>query len=144
MTTIAYKDGVLAADRAISGSGHVGTTRKVWKRKSDGALVGGCGEVATLQRWAEWFLAGERGTAPNLGTDDDSASQMLVVRPNGKVEDHGRYGKAMYEAPYHAIGSGSDYALGAMAFGATARQAVAAAMKHDHCTGSGVQYVKLA
>ena len=144
MTTIAYKDGVMAADRAISGNGHVGTARKVHRRKSDGALVGGCGDVATIQRWFEWFLAGERGAAPNLGTDDESASMILVVRTTGKVEEYGRYGKCLYEAPYYALGSGADYALGAMAFGASARQAVAAATKHDHHTGYGIQYVQLA
>jgi len=143
MTTVAYKDGVLAADRAISGQGHIGSTRKVFRRKSDGALVGWCGTVSVCQRWVDWFLAGERGVAPNLGTDEDSASHMLVVRPNGGVEQHDRYGRAVFDAPYYAIGSGGDYALGAMAFGATARQAVAAAMKHDHMTGSGVQYVFL-
>lgn len=143
MTTIAYKDGVLAADRAITGGGHVGTARKVWKRKSDGALVGGCGTVSVLQKWAQWFLDGERGNSPGLGTDEDSSSQMLVVRPNGKVEAHDRYGRAMYEAPYYALGSGCDYAMGAMAFGASARQAVAAATKHDHGTGYGIQYVTL-
>lgn len=144
MTTVAYKNGVMAADRAISGSGHIGTARKVWKRKSDGALVGGCGTVSVIQKWAEWFLTGERGNSPGLGSDEDSASQMMVVRPNGTVENHDRYGRAVFEAPYYAIGSGTDYALGAMAFGASARQAVASSMKHDHCTGVGVQHVKLA
>lgn len=143
MTTVAYKDGILAADRAISGAGHIGSTRKVFRRKLDGALVGWCGTVSVCQRWVDWFLTGERGAAPNLGTDEDSSSVVLVVRPNGDVEQHDRYGRAVYEAPYYAIGSGGDYALGAMAFGATARQAVAAAMKHDHMTGSGVQYVFL-
>lgn len=143
MTTVAYKDGVLAADRAISANGHIGATRKVNRRKSDGALIGWCGTVSVCQKWAEWFLAGERGTAPGLGSDDESASQVIVVRPDGSVEQYDRYGRAVYDAPYYAIGSGTDYALGAMAFGATARQAVAAAMKHDHMTGSGVQYVFL-
>jgi len=144
MTTIAYKDGIMAADRAISAGGHIGSTRKVWKRKSDGALVGGAGTVSVFQKWAEWFLAGERGNSPGLGTDDDSSSVTLVVRPNGDVEQHDRYGRAVYDAPYYAVGSGADYALGAMAFGATARQAVASATKHDHMTGHGIQYVQLA
>jgi len=144
MTTVAYKDGVMAADRAISGGGHIGTTRKVTRRKSDGSLIGFCGTVSVCQRWVEWFLAGERGTAPTLGTDEDSASQIMVVRPDGTVENHDRYGKAMFEAPYYAMGSGADYALGAMAFGASARQAVASSIKHDHCSGYGVQFVKLA
>lgn len=144
MTTIAYKDGVLAADKAISsGSGHIGTARKVWRRKTDGALVGGAGRVALIQKWADWFLAGERGTAPSLGADDETDAEMLVVRPDGRVEFHERQGCVKIEAPYFALGSGSDYATGAMAFGASARQAVAAATKHDHGTGHGIQFVKL-
>lgn len=143
MTTVAYKGGIIAADRAISSNGHVGTTKKIWKRKSDGALVGCCGLVALFQRWSEWFLAGERGPPPSLGTCDDSDTTALVVRPSGLVEVWCRFGPAKYDAKYHAIGSGGDLAMGAMAVGASARVAVAAAAKHDHATGHGITFLKL-
>ncbi len=143
MTTVAYRAGIMAADKAVTGSGHVGTIRKVWRRKSDGALVGGCGTVSLLQRWAAWFVDGERGNPPSLGTDDDSDTHMLVARPSGEVELWSRHGKASYDAEYFAVGSGADFAMGAMAHGASARQAVAAAAKHDHNTGHGTHFVRL-
>ncbi len=143
MTTVAYRDGVMAADRAISTNALVGTARKVWRRKQDGALLGMSGSWAVVQKWSEWFLAGERGPAPPLGPNEDSSAHALLVRPEGAVEWHYSSGKATFEAPYYAIGSGSDFAMGAMAVGASARQAVAAAARHDPHTGGGVQFVKL-
>lgn len=41
--------------------------------------------------------------------------------------------------PYAAIGSGMDYALGAMASGKTPKEAVKIASKHDSYTGLGVK-----
>lgn len=43
--------------------------------------------------------------------------------------------------PYHAIGSGSEYALGAMASGMSPKEAVKIAMKHDSYTGMGIKTI---
>jgi 20S proteasome alpha/beta subunit len=43
------------------------------------------------------------------------------------------------DQPYYAIGSGSPFALGALAQGASAKEAVEAAAKSDPFTGMGVK-----
>lgn len=143
MTTIAYRDGVLAADkRTTSGGTFSGTMRKIHRRKSDGALCGGCGHVPLIQGWQEWFCAGERGKPPSLGDKDESA-QIIVVRANGQVEFFTHLGRERVHDTFFAIGSGADLAFGAMEFGASARQAVAVAQRRDIHSGNGVSWVAL-
>ena len=43
----------------------------------DGALVGFCGTVSVCQKWVEWFLAGERGTAPGLGSGAENTAPAV-------------------------------------------------------------------
>lgn len=45
--------------------------------------------------------------------------------------------------PYHSIGSGSTFATGAMAVGASTKEAILAATKSDPWTGKGVTTIKL-
>lgn len=143
MTTVVYRNGVMAADRRVT-SGHTRDSRmrKVAKRY-DGALIGFCGVASICQRYANWFLTGEKGAAPSLGTNSDDDGHVLIVRPNGKVEFHDRFGWHPISGPYFAIGSGSDIAFGALEMGASARKAVAIAARRDTNTGDGVTWVKL-
>lgn len=142
MTTIVYRDGILAADRACSqGSRFEGSVRKVWRRR-DGHLIGGCGRYSIICRYVEWFLGGERGRAPSLGEQDNDAD-MLIVRPSGLVLFHDSCGAMTVKAPFYAMGSGVDFAYGAMEMGATARQAVRIASRRDNNSGGGVNWVSL-
>lgn len=143
MTTLVYRDGILAADRACSaGSRYEAQVRKVWRR-SDGALVGGCGRYSLIARWVEWFLAGERGRAPSLGDADDADADMLTIRPSGLVTFHERFGHMHIKAPFYAMGSGADFAYGALEMGANARQAVRVASRRDNNSGGGINWVSL-
>lgn len=47
------------------------------------------------------------------------------------------------DEPFYSIGSGSHFAIGAMASGKTTSEAVRTAMKHDPQTGMGVKTYKL-
>lgn len=142
MTTIAYRDGVMAGDRrATDGDLAWAEMRKVFRRR-DGCLIGGCGNTTILQRYVDWFLDGERGFKPGLGVKDEDA-EFLVVRQSGRVEFHDRNGVHGLQGRFFAIGSGSSAALGAMYMGATARQAVKAASRFDVNTGEGMHVVQL-
>jgi len=143
MTTIAYRDGILAGDRqATAGELSSYRFRKVHKRK-DGALIGGCGVNSLLHRYTTWFLNGEQGFKPHMGSNPDDDIDVLIVRPDGTVEFHDRFGGYKIEGKFFAIGSGAEYALGAMQFGASARQAISCAAKHDRNTGGGCNFVAL-
>jgi len=144
MTTVAYRQGVMVGDRRVTEDSLVAfEMRKVFKRRSDGALIGGVGNTTILQRYAEWFLDGERGFKPGLGATKDDETCFIVARPNGRVEYHDRNGIQPILGKFFAIGSGASAALGALEMGATARQAVRVASKYDVNTGNGFHAVEL-
>lgn len=127
MTTIAFDGKTLAADRATFQCNiFIGETVKV-ARRSDGAMVGTCGDSALGAAFKRWFLDDEQGTGPGLGDKDNSAS-ALVIRPDGRIERHEYTGWFAVVGPL-AIGGGQELALGAMEAGATAVLAVAIATR---------------
>lgn len=139
MTTIAYRGGVMAADSmAYLGSREAKHARKTKLRKlPDGSVAGASSsEVGLTSALLDWV---EQGCSPdNRPSSDGSGFELLVVKPNacGAVE---LYNDSFYPtkayADFTAIGSGSAYALGAMAMGADAHMAVRVAGQFDHFTG---------
>ncbi len=122
MTVIAFRDGVLAADTQCTFNGVLeGRVIKIAKRKTVLAAV--CGKAPQARAFLDWFRTGMKGDCPNLGTAEDNAwgfiypadDQVLWFKPGG-LED--------FRTPFHATGSGSDYAMGAMGMGADAVRAV--------------------
>lgn len=145
VTTVVYFDGVLAADRlCAAGSRREGMVRKIAKRKSDGALIGGCGSVSIVSEYIDWFLKGERGKSPSLGEDDKHDAEMIVVRPGRKVYLYDRTGKYQLKAKAIAMGSGCEYAYGALEMGAGAIEAVKIAIRRDAYSGGGVNAYAMA
>lgn len=74
---------------------------------------------------------------------DENFTGMLIA-PNGEpfmVEDD--LTLIQIKAPFYAEGSGADFAIGAMEMGASAEQAVQAAIKHSANCGGKIQTVKL-
>jgi hypothetical protein len=145
VTIIAYRAGVLAADRRCTHNGGVAfNVRKVFRRASDGALVGGSGVAGVSDAWIRWFLEGETGPSPGLGkATDQTCCEVIVVRPDGSVEAHDENGWTAVTAEFLAIGSGWRFAIGAMEMGAGAELAVEIASRRDvHC-GGGVDVLPL-
>lgn len=147
MTTVAYKDGVMASDSLLTlGSQRMGSVQKVWKFDS-GALYGarGDGDDRALRELLEDVT--DESRMPRASDLEAITAEIdaLFVLPDGIVFHISTAGAAQalrVGAPYHAIGSGYKYALGAMADGATAERAVIAASKHDGHTGGDVQVVQ--
>ena len=131
MTTIAYKDGWMVGDMlSVRHDSGVGTNqRKVWK--SDGHLMGGAGGYAQLIEARDWFLDGMEGDPP---VSDGTA--FMIVGPDNPEQVFVFDGKIPFieKAPF-ALGIGRDYALGAMAAGADAIEAVGIAS--DYCIRTG-------
>lgn len=134
MTTIAYRDGVMAADTCMTNSGgtRYASVRKI-HRCSDGSLMGGAGDFcAVLAIWA-WYDRGcPADDQPELPTDDDSISCVLIARPDGTMAYvEGDLKECPIEGDFHAIGSGVEGALCAMAAGASAAAAVEIVSRFD-------------
>ena len=144
MTTIAYRNGVMAADSFVIGDGVVyGNSRKITKNKN-GDICGGSGTLCILERFQKWFQDGEIGDCPKLIGEDDASAQIIVVRVDGRIQEFSKNGVFTYEdTPYVVVGSGGDIALGAMHAGANAYDAVRAAIHHDTRTGGTIRTLRL-
>lgn len=85
-------------------------------------------------------MGGMNGDPPAMALKDGTGSEAMVVH-DGLIMALSKDGWDYMHADYHAIGSGAPLALGAMAVGATARQAVEAAAAH--CVWTAGPFVEL-
>jgi len=139
VTTIAYRDGVLAADTLTSSNGIL-CTQAVKIGGRNGVLWSACGDVAWGKRFRDWCASGAVGDHPPLPNDQTGGT---IYAPNGDlIVFHSMGIEVRPGLPFWADGSGCDYALGAMQMGATAEQAVAVAMIWDQCTGGQIRTIR--
>lgn len=135
MTTIAYRDGVLASDTATwSGAALVGSVVKIVRRPGDGHLAAAAGSARYGSAFREWFIQGEQGVAPTPMETEHYSDRGMIFRGGFVVIIHEPEGAHEIKAPYYATGSGRDFALGAMYSGAGAARAIEAAAFHDGWT----------
>lgn len=138
MTTIAYRDGMIAADTATHwGGGVMQYDAHKIARNDAGDLAGAAGHNAAPYQFLEWFKGGEKGGRPEAGKDEDGNSNLsgIIVRTDGSIWLYDSDGVEQLYSEYVAIGSGKAVALGALYAGADAATAVMAAITHDSVTG---------
>ncbi len=130
MTTIAYKDGVLAADtRATQGDTILMNVSKIHRDSLTPTAF--CGDLKVLQDFRnhqDWEQLPTEGweSINTRGTLRDAQGVTLSIKPGD----------------FWAIGSGAPFALGAMAAGATPEQAVKIAARYDTGTNDTVEVVR--
>lgn len=140
MTTIAYRDGVMCSDsNTFVHDGYCRMPGKVQKihRLDDGSLMGHAGAWRDAHALKLWLMD-QKGEPPD--TKDVTA---LVVKPDRRVLIIDGTAQRYVEAPFYAIGSGAQTALGAMYAGADAVEAVRIAALVDCFTGGEIQVEKL-
>ena len=126
----------MAADRQSSGGGLVTRCRKLFKVQQ--YAIGVSGNLASGILFRNWWDNRRQGDCP---LDEDT--HALVMDTNtGVCElwEHPGVGIPI-EEDFASIGSGSGIAYGALEMGATARQAVSAAIKWDESSGVGVHTI---
>lgn len=155
MTTIAYRDGILAVDRQMAHGHYIRPTdcklQVVHTAFSVDYAIAYSGTISMGQAFVQWMEAGRvEGEFPIKIIDRKMGFHALVVQRPAVT---GRPSCAYYgndlipisedEAPYAAQGSGDEFALGAMWQGATAVQAIQAANALCAWSNYGVMYVDL-
>ena len=141
MTTVAFRDGVVAYDSRITAEGLI---------RDDAA------EKCTLRNGVRFFFLGatadnERFMALYFGGSDDfkdigcsavvvDGEKLLLV---AVAHETGMWRQPQRKDRYFSEGSGSDHAITAMDMGATAKEAVKWASKRDSCTGGRIRTFKL-
>lgn len=140
MTTIAYRDGVMASDTGeSSGSVWVGSVDKIIK--TGGLLVGASGCVDACETCLNFFTEG--GKVEDFKNTLSGDFEAVVT--DGKRLWHTENKMKMYgiRASFFAMGSGMKIALGAMAMGANAKEAVEVACQFDKNSRGPVRSVKI-
>lgn len=140
MTTLAYRDGVLASESLVSsGSQRAGFMQK--SRRIGDLLYASCGSAGLTDRLESWLRSGAKGPPPSL-KEGDATGSVFVFMPDDMIVWFHADGQSAMRAPFWASGSGGPYALGAMSMGATAEQAVRAAIEHDTASGGEVTVIR--
>jgi hypothetical protein len=142
MTTIAYRDGVLAGDTMT----HINkmkagfNTRKVFRLP--GGAVGYAGDVDAGEFFVSVIKADfkENGELSFPKIKLKGVTAIIAVPGTFHLWEGGWVSTAM---PYFAIGHGMNWAIAAMDAGATAREAVAVSIKRDLYTGGKVQSINV-
>ena len=140
MTTVVWRDGVLAADSRCMASGSIqpGNMTKIWRVKQ--RLVSGTGDTHRIQMFLRWVQKGATGKTPEMGDD----SNGILIEPNGVVREFEGVGEiSSGDAPFYAWGSGMPAALAALYMGATAERAVEIAILVDPRSGGATQSLRL-
>lgn len=134
MTTIAYRDGIMASDTAIWDAYGIyfGQTKKLY-RLSDGRVLGVAGSKSMSLLVAAWM----NGTADRPEPNEERAVDRfngLLVGADKRVFylDISLEPSELIVCPFTAIGSGRELALGAMAMGASAAEACCVAAEFDN------------
>jgi 20S proteasome alpha/beta subunit len=136
MTTIAYKDGVIAYDGRQTRSGAIVSDDCSKCQVVDGVsfLLAGtvCDEKALI---AAYFGTPSQVPVECSGYVVDGSKLMMV----GHDDETGIWKQDLDLDNPDAIGSGAPYALAAMDMGASPEEAVRAAMKRDIYTGGTIR-----
>lgn len=140
MTTIAWDGKTLAGDRQRACGNTPVPTTKVFRatKRNDPCMVAyGCaGDSNDCIAFQEWVRGGEKPAFKSLAVlAVDEAGHPWYMDEGAKWWPIGR--------PVWAVGSGADYAIGAMAAGKSAREAVEIATEWDVHTGLGVDVLEL-
>jgi len=140
MTTIAYKNGTLAADSLLTqGTTRVGNFNKI-EQLADGSYIGMAGSVEVFEEVIAWL---NDRTLPKPTFEEDDTFTAIIVNPNKSVRELSNSLRFFKVAGDWAAGSGSLIALTAMHLGKTARQAVEVAIELDVGTGGKVNSIKV-
>lgn len=142
MTTIAYKDGVLAADTlATWGNSRDGYFGKIARRGPYLAAVSG--GMPAAQAFLDWFRRGCVGDAPQIPESPDNAKAFcVIITPDDIVLTHTPWGWERTRNVDLAMGSGANYAQGAMAAGASPEEAVRIACLYDTHSGGEIEVLR--
>lgn len=151
MTTIAYRDGILASDGRMTSGGIIVSeeTEKVFR--CDGRIMGrkvvafGISGHSAAVHYVNMKEGVDTGTRFPVGI----YFNLIAICEDGAVIELSKVEEDTYchinevKASYHAAGSGYQLALGAMSTGCSAEGAVMAAVKHDSGTGGKIKVIEV-
>ncbi len=144
MSTIAWDGKTLAADRQTSSNNTAFTCHKI-RKLSSGEIAGFVGSYGQGLMLVQWYEAGaDPATYPKFQENKDDWTILVIVKPSGQIFEYEQLPVAIPLLDrLSAWGSGGKIALGAMAAGQTATQAIQIASQFDINTGMGVDFYQV-
>jgi ATP-dependent protease HslVU (ClpYQ) peptidase subunit len=137
MTTVAWDGRTMAADRQLTLGGTALPLKKIFQCGND--FIGCCGSVQESMLFLSWYKDGrDPASKPKL---DDGFSAM-VIQAGECMRYENLLMPYLINMPFWASGSGADYALGAMAAGKSAQEAVEIAIRFDTSSGLGIDVLE--
>jgi len=141
MTVVAYCGRTIAIDRQATLCETRSRTKK-WRRMKNGTLVLLSGTIVRALAIAHWLETGARASRwpyQEHEEAEENFARVLVLKPGEPLLQYENDPHAMaVEDPFYAWGSGGDIAIGALAMGASATQAVEVASQFNVNCGHGV------
>jgi hypothetical protein len=105
--------------------------QKLWRYGVE--AITGVGDLAAITAMRDWYMD---GADPDKFRLVNERSSLIVVGPRGLI----KFDASPHPVEYHryrcAFGTGRAYAMGAMAMGATAREAALVASEFDPSSSS--------
>lgn len=148
MSVIVWDGKKLAADRQVSDGSMIRSTtkiREIKKGKFKGYLMGGAGATATANLLMDWF---EQGANPRnfpyeYAKHNELGACLVVITQDKEIwrYDHLPNPIVMENREY-SIGSGRDFAYGAMSCGANAVDACEIACLHSTECGVAIDVIE--
>lgn len=148
MTTITYKDGILAADSRITSGTFIITDdfTKIHKivdsMTNKTTLCGFCGNASDWEKFLDW----DEETDDPLILDNFCA---IIIHDDGEIteyesteEDKTLNRLDLGKLPFYAIGSGREIAIGAMASGKSAIESIEVTKHFDSTTGGVIKSIE--
>ena len=149
MTTIAYKNGYLAFDGRLVSGGSVVTDSNIKGIKTKDYLIAAAGHAGLCDAFLEWGQNDFKQTLTpkcenSLVAEADFTGIKIDKDGHVVIYDENFFPITVGTIEQYAIGSGGELAMGAMAMGATAKQAIEIAAKYDVNTGGKIGVITFA
>jgi hypothetical protein len=141
MTVIAWDGKMLAADKASTSSGYLGTVTKIYR--VPGGIVGFSGDADKAMDLLEWFRKGRHAEHYPAGQKEGGADALFIDAEGRVFMFDKTHNATMREEKFVAMGCGRDYALAVMYLGHDARRAVEVACALDNGCGKGIDTLEL-
>lgn len=142
MSIIAWDGKALAADRQCTTAEMRQTTRKLWRMRRDTGdvvLLAATGDLSEGMEIRDWYVRGADPARWPASQRSERWSRLIVFAPDRGLF---MFEREPVEIPimdeFCAWGIGRDFAIGAMARGATAREAVEIACRFSVYCGMGI------
>lgn len=141
MSVVAWKKGQsIATDKQGTNNGHIFVVPKLYDGPN-GEVLTFTGDVAGLHCMLQWYRDGaDPSKYPEIQKTEDWCRLIVATKDRLVVYDKYPVPIDYSHLAFHAFGSGRDFAIGAMAVGASPYDAVAATNTVCDSCGLGVEF----